>query len=199
MPKRSPREGSSPKRAALKQRALPSPRAAYQRALRLAQQSKTRGLPESLELLQHAAQRHYGPAQYALATWYLFGVGVRKNATRAVALLRKATARGVPSAAFDLAVSLERGVGVKRDEWAAFRLYRKAATLGDHQSEYEVGRCYHFGIGTQKSETKAMPWFARALKHGVEDAVQRAHLIKPIKGATKARKRKRSSKKLEQR
>lgn len=146
-------------------------RADYKRALELAQDDLTGNLPEALGLLKRAVTRGYAPAQYALATWYLFGVGVGRDASKAVGLFRKASSK-VADAAYDLAVSYEKGVGVKKDVRAAFRYYSRAAKLGDHQSEYELARCYRWGIGTLKNPVKTELWFQRALKHRVEDALR---------------------------
>lgn len=149
----------------------PTGRADYKRALELAQDDLTKNLPEALELLKRSVTRGYAPAQYALATWYLFGVGVGRDAAKAVGLFRKASSK-VADAAYDLAVSYEKGVGVSKDVQAAFRYYSKAAKLGDHQSEYELARCYRWGIGTLKNPAKMELWFQRALKHRVEDALR---------------------------
>src|SRR5688572_23565627 len=51
---------------------------------------------ECLTLLQSASAKGESRAQYALATWYLHGVGVIKSFRRATALLLKAARQGHP-------------------------------------------------------------------------------------------------------
>ena len=87
---------------------------AYERALKLAQTDLDSNMEEVLALLREAVSDGYGPAEYALATWYDFGVGVRKNQVKGAALLEKAAAKGIADAAFNLAMSLELGLGVPK-------------------------------------------------------------------------------------
>ena len=51
---------------------------------------------------------------YALATWYLFGVYVKKDYTKGNELLKKACDRCIPEACFDLANSYESGFGIEK-------------------------------------------------------------------------------------
>ncbi|MES1185391.1 MAG: hypothetical protein ABUL60_16385 [Myxococcales bacterium] len=86
-------------------------------------------------------------ATHALATWYIYGIGVRKNLAVAARLEAKAARAGIAEAAFNLAYSYESGKGVEKDERQGLRLYRRAARLGDHDAVYAVGRCIFYGVG----------------------------------------------------
>src|SRR5437016_8348321 len=84
--------------------------AAYQEALRLASGEGARAhAARVLSLLTAAANRGHALAQYALATWYYFGVHARKNYRKAFDLVTKAARKNVPDAVFNLANSYEMG------------------------------------------------------------------------------------------
>jgi TPR repeat protein len=146
----------------------------YQRALQLARQDLARHKREILVLLRKAAELQSPSAQHALATWYLFGVGVRKNFKKAAELEARAARANVAEAAFNLAVSCETGRGVERNAREALRLYKRAASLGDDDAPYEVGRMYRYGIGIRADERAAKLWYARARKAGVAEALEDA-------------------------
>lgn len=157
---------------------LTGPQHDYDAALRLAQRKRNSDLPKILALLRRAVAANYGPAEYALGTWYLFGVAVPKNRKRAAELFRRAAAKGVADAAYDLAVSYELGVGVSKSSSKAFQLYKRAARLGDHKAEYEVGRCYCWGIGVRRDQRRAEFWYSRARKHKVREALEDVRNLK---------------------
>jgi uncharacterized protein len=117
------------------------------------------------------ARRGSPSANYALATWYLFGhkgakIEIKKDISRAVKLLKLAARGGVANALYDLAVCYEIGAGVEKSEYEAFRGYMKAALLGDADATYEVGRLYYHGIGVSKDRALAKAWLDRAHELG---------------------------------
>jgi TPR repeat protein len=124
----------------------------YQEALR-EMTTGSRDVAKARHSLQEASRLGSDDASYALATWYLFAVGVKRDYRKAVALLRRAAKGRVASAHFDLAVCYERGHGVRRNLRKAFDSYCIAAELGDHAALYEVGRCYFWGIGTKRNRS----------------------------------------------
>jgi TPR repeat protein len=139
---------------------------AYERATRLAQARKEKGLPQTkkvYELLLEAERRGDARAVYALATWHLHGSEFTKiNIRRATSMLRKAADGNVADANYDLAVSYEKGVGLKKSPQRAFEHYTKAALLGDAQSYVEVWRMLYWGIGTARNRRLARIWRDRA-------------------------------------
>jgi len=121
--------------------------------------AKEKGIDADVGRLMMAAADDSDPrALYAVATWYLFGIGRKKNFKKAAKMLRVAALAGIARAAFDLAVWFECGKGVTRDRQAAFSLYVLAYTLGDEEGGHAIVRCMYHGIGTRK-----MPDFAKAI------------------------------------
>ena len=76
-----------------------------------------------------------------LAECYLFGKGVTKNETKAVALLQEAATKD-PRAMDQLANCYHKGIGVKQDDAAAFRYYQTAAKLDYLDSIGNLGVLY---------------------------------------------------------
>lgn len=121
-----------------------------------------------LKLLNDSVEAGCREAEYALATWYLFGNHVEKNLDKAVFLLKRASMKKHSSALYDLAVCYEEGKGVRKDEKEAFRLYLQAALRSDTQSFHEVGRCYYYGIGVEENRIIADIWLERAEELGAD-------------------------------
>ena len=144
----------------------------YETALRLAQQRREKGLPQTkkvYDLLLKAERRGDARAVYALATWYLHGSEFTKiNIRRATSMLRKAADGNVADANYDLAVSYAKGVGLKKSPQRAFEYYTKAALLGDAQAHAEVGRMLYWGIGTARNRRLARIWLDRGESLGAD-------------------------------
>ncbi len=146
--------------------------AEYDRALRLAQARREKGLPQTkavYDLLLKADKSGDARATYALATWYLHGSEFTKRSIpRATALLKIAAAADIAAANFDLAVSYKKGIGVRKSESKAFELYVKAALLGDADSHLEVGRMYFHGLGIQRNRRLADIWIKKGESLGAQ-------------------------------
>ena len=138
----------------------------YRQALRLAKKGRRRQAGRIIPLLRAATERGHAMAAHALATWYIHGIGVRKNFALAVELEQVAAAARIPDALYNLAFAYETGKGVKRDERRAFELYRRAAKAGDRGAAYEVGRCFFYGIGTRVNRVLGRKWLARSENRG---------------------------------
>ncbi|MDQ7742753.1 tetratricopeptide repeat protein [Hydrogenophaga pseudoflava] len=135
---------------------------AYERAFLFASRENP-DLKRARRLLEATHKLGHAQSSYALATWYLFGVGgLPKNTRKAISLLKTACSADVASAHFDLAVSYETGNGIRKNEQSAFRHYLAAAINGDNEAIYEVGRCYFYGIGTPIDKKVATIWFKKA-------------------------------------
>jgi TPR repeat protein len=134
----------------------------YQRALALAKKGRERHAPDVLPLLKAATAAGHSMAAHALASWYIHGIGVRKNFATAVALEMKAARSGIVDAINNLAFAYEAGRGVEKDERRSFQLYRRAAALGDPGATYEVGRCFFYGIGTRRNERLGHEWIDKS-------------------------------------
>ena len=138
------------------------PQEMYERALRLAEDDREAHANEVVLLLEGAANAGHAKAAHALATWYIHGIGVRKNFKKAVALETVAARSGITEALYNLAFAYETGRGTKKDEAKAFQLYREAARDGDADAMHEVGRCLYYGIGTPKNERLGRRWIDRS-------------------------------------
>lgn len=83
-----------------------------------------------LSLLRSAVRNGNANAAYALGTWFLHGIVVKKNVRKAARLLREASNGNVSDASYDLAVCYEKGIGVRKNPRRAAGLYFKAALYG---------------------------------------------------------------------
>jgi TPR repeat protein len=144
----------------------------YQQALALAKRGRKGQAQRALPLLRAAADAGHAMAAHALATWYIHGIGVRKNFRAAVALERIAARAGIVEAIFNLAFAHEMGRGTQKDTTRALRLYRSAAAKGDRDAMYEVGRCVFYGIGTDKNERLGRKWIERAECRDIADGTR---------------------------
>jgi TPR repeat protein len=137
-------------------------KADYRRALALARRGRVRHAKEVTSLLKGAAQSGHAMAAHALATWYIYGIGVRKNFATAMMLEEQAARAGILDAICNLARAYETGKGVQKDASKSHRLYRRASALGDVGAPYEVGRQLFYGIGIRPNERLARKWIARS-------------------------------------
>jgi uncharacterized protein len=121
---------------------------------------KTPKTSEAYKILVQLSDADFGPAQYALATWYIHGLDkiIKPNIRKAVSLLRKSADKNYPNACYDLAVAYEKGTGVKASIQKAMQYYTKAALLGDVEAMHELGRIYYHGVGVQKNRGLAWVW-----------------------------------------
>jgi TPR repeat protein len=143
---------------------------AYSKAMRC-MQTDPPDKGRALAFLKEAAASADPDAQYALATWYLFGEGgLRRSRSIARKYMRAAAAKGVVLALFDLGAMLEKGDGGPVDLRAAFRCYVDAALRGDARAVFEVARCLHYGIGCDADVELAAIWSRRAKELRVYEA-----------------------------
>lgn len=142
-------------------------RSEYKRALDEAR-GKSPDLNLVLDLLKRSIAKGNADATYALATWYLFGKGVRRDYRKAAELLKQC-ADSVAGASYDLAVCYEKGKGVDKNMMLAFEYYMRSAFLGDAQGYFEVGRCFFYGIGTERNRRVGDLWVKEAETRGYDD------------------------------
>lgn len=124
------------------------------------------------DLLKQSIAKGNPNAMYALATWYLFGVHVKRSFKMAATLLKQC-ADEVAEASYDLAVCYELGRGVKKSLPVALEYYMRSALQGDAQAHFEVGRCFFFGIGTSKNVAAGKLWMKKAESLGYIDTRDR--------------------------
>jgi TPR repeat protein len=124
----------------------------YLRALKKAELKEPDYLAVYKDLVTALEKEGDPRAAYAIATWYLSGLHVKKDCKKAVELLTIAANFDIPDACFDLAICFEKGNGVIKNLEKSFYYYMKGALAGDPQSHYETGRCYYHGIGVKKNK-----------------------------------------------
>jgi hypothetical protein len=90
-----------------------------------------------------------------LAECYLYGKGVTKSETKAVALLQEAAAKD-PRAMDQLGNCYHKGIGVARDDREAFRLYSAAAKLNYLDSIGNLGVLYLTSDGTDLGKNESV-------------------------------------------
>lgn len=150
-----------------------APETPYERAYREAQKtSEAQKTPPDygtvFPLLVEAHEAGDSTATYALGTWYLHGVHVKKNLRTAMAYLRQAAKEGHADALYDLAVSHEKGIGTKESPKMAAECYLAAILEGEKQSIYELGRCFYYGIGVEQNRRLARVLLDHADKLGLD-------------------------------
>ena len=134
----------------------------YEKALLLAKRGRRKYASRVVALLQAAVDCGHAQAAHALATWYIHGIGVRRNFAHAIALEKIAARANIAPAIYNLAFAYESGRGVDKNTRKAFLLYRKGARLGDVDAMYEVGRCLFYGIGTKENKLTARRWIEKS-------------------------------------
>ena len=77
-------------------------------------------------------------AQRLLASQYLRGDGVTRDATTSALWFRKAAEQGDAGAQFQLAAMYCTGAGVVRNLAEAVKWYRRSAELGDRYAQYNL-------------------------------------------------------------
>jgi hypothetical protein len=112
-------------------------------------------------------------AQFYLAYLHEGGLGVEKDAGRAVEWYRRAAESGHDRAQFNLGLAYQDGRGVERDETRALEWFAKAADQGFARAQYKAGEMYEDGRGTRRDLMLAYQWFALAGKQRYEDARRR--------------------------
>ena len=115
-------------------------------------------------------------AEYAMATWYLFGqeeLRVRKSASRALPLLRRA-ARTLNRAMYELAVCQLSAEGTPYNPRSAIRLLERASDLGCIAALRALAECLESGTGIRRDVKRAANVRRRILSLSSGTAVEAA-------------------------
>jgi TPR repeat protein len=118
-----------------------------------------------------SAEQGYSTAQYNLADFYLWGVGVAKDDAQAAAWYHKAADQGEAAAQYQLGLLYYFGRGLGKDFAEAARWYWKAADQGYHVAENELGYLYTRGEGVPRDFNQSIGLFRRAVQGGQPLAV----------------------------
>jgi TPR repeat protein len=107
----------------------------------------TNNLPLAYTEFLAAAEEGHIDSQFNVALMYENGIGVDKDAKKALEWYRKASHQGSSAAQFNLGVLYENGRGTKVDFAAANEWYRAAAVQGDPLAIGNLGMLYIRGDG----------------------------------------------------
>ena len=108
---------------------------------------------------------------FQLAERYFFGIGVEKDAGRAIELYQQAADLGHLDSICSLGYCYANGIGVERDAGRAVELYQQASDQGHLLSINNLGYCYENGTGVEKDTGLAVELFRQAAEHGHLDSI----------------------------
>ncbi len=120
---------------------------------------------EGLAELQKATAGN-ATAQFNLGMMYAQGVGVSKDAAKAVEWYQKAAAQGDAGAQVNLGLMYAHGEGVPKDAAKAVEWYQKAAAQGHAFAQFNLGMMYVRGEGVPEDVAKAVEWYQKAAAQG---------------------------------
>lgn len=119
---------------------------------------------------ERAATQGHLRAQNNLATMYLEGLGVPRDARRAIEWYRKAAEAGLAEAQRNLGGMHYFGNGVPRNDAEALRWIKLAAEKGDPPSIFNLGNLYYSGHGVKRDLEKAYQWQLLSTLQGNQQA-----------------------------
>lgn len=114
--------------------------------------------------LQELASTGNARARFGLAWLALYGIGVPRNASKAMDTLREMSEQGDESAMATLGVAYFNGASGARDEAAARALFSKLAARGNRQGEAGMGFLDLFGSTPDKAA--GIEWLKKAARKG---------------------------------
>jgi len=127
--------------------------------------------PQALaQLNRAAAPRDSAQVDFAVATKYLLGHGVPRDARMAAYWFGRAAQHGDARAAAELGAMFRHGLGVKADAAKSLRWYAIAAEGGNRKAMYDLASAYAEGWGTPRNLAQAAGWYARAAQEGDVDS-----------------------------
>jgi hypothetical protein len=138
----------------------------------------------ALKELRPLAERGDATAQQELGILYMNGLGVPRDAARAVQLFRLVAKQGDAEGEALLGSMYETGQGVQKDDHEATRWYRLAAEQGHTFAQSSLGASYLYGRGVPQNDILAHMWFSLAAACG--DSAARDMLKELVKRMTSA-------------
>jgi hypothetical protein len=126
--------------------------------------------PEMLSWYRKAAEQGNSNGMRNLGVCYCDGIGVSKDAVRAMTWFRKAAEFGNADALWNIGNLYRDGIGVTKDIAMAIEWYRKGAAKENANAMNELGACYWSGDGVKKSAREAISWWKQAAEKGDDSA-----------------------------
>ena len=130
-----------------------------------------------LEDVIRCARQGHAEAQYSLAFFYSFGLGVLEDDSEAVRWYRLAAEQGNAGAQIQLGGHYAAGYGVPEDDAEAVRWYRLAAEQGHVDAQFLLGVSYSSGVGVPEDLVYAYMWYNLSAAQGYELAQSNKDII----------------------
>jgi TPR repeat protein len=131
---------------------------------------KRKDYASAFDQFKNLAEKEYSPAESNLGAMYAEGLGVEKDAQKAVFWWRKAAKENDPKAVYNLAMAYSDGKGVDKDDKQAVYWFRKAAYMGSNFAQYNLAVMYALGKGTERDDKQALYWYRKSAGLGNPDA-----------------------------
>jgi TPR repeat protein len=113
-----------------------------------------------------SAEQGDSQAQFNLADFYTWGVGVANDDAQAAFWYRKSADQGLAAGQYQIGLFYYLGRGVAKDYAEAARWYWKAADQGYHLAENDLGALYTKGEGVPRDFNQSIGLFRRAVEGG---------------------------------
>ena len=124
--------------------------------------SLTTDYGEAARWLGRAADAGHADARNTIAVMYYHGMGVGRDAQKALDLSRPAAEQGDPVAQYNLGYFYWQGHGVVKDVGAAAAWIQQAAKSGLPRAQYALGQMYRTGAIAPPNRELALSWYVAA-------------------------------------
>lgn len=142
------------------------------RSRKLAEEAARQMTDVPIADIQARADHGDAIAMWNMAQHLIYGLGVEKDESRAVALLQAATEKNDPVAFVSLGQLYFYGQGTPKDETRAVALFRRAAELGDRNGISNLANAFNEGIGGVKQDRQqALDLYVKAAALGEPGAM----------------------------
>jgi hypothetical protein len=160
--------------------ALALPGVAQQAAESGAEAFARKDFAAAAELWRKEVAAGSAEAKFGLGLISDLGLGVPRDAAKALRWYLEAAGDGLGNAQFNVAVMLDAGTGVPRDVGAAAVWYGRAAANGHPRAQYNLGLLYEAGEGVPQNPDLARYWLGRAAET-VPAAAERLAMLAPAR------------------
>lgn len=142
----------------------------------------TEELIKALLWLNLHARNNIVEAQVLLGRYYLKGLGIEQDFTKAADWLEKAADQG-DSLALKLIISMHQSDSevIEKDYFKMIKWLNQLALENDEDALLTLGRFYEEGLGVRQDEEKAIEWYEKSIEVGSVigmQAVARIHISK---------------------
>ena len=126
----------------------------------------TQALCRTASTYEQKAKDGDAESQFCFGYCHDYGLGVEKDAAKAVEWYRKSAEQGNARAQCNLGWCYDFGQGVEKDAAKAVEWDRKSAEQGNAAAQFKLGVRYHNGEGVEKDAAKAVEWYRKSAEQG---------------------------------